>query len=111
MIAGLAQLFFWQVLGEIISKFLCPSIPGPVVGLLCLLISLVFAGRVNAPVAQVSATLRQHMGLLFVPAAVGVVLFLPEIKQHIVAFAVTLLVSLILTIAATGLVLKYLWKE
>jgi holin-like protein len=33
MIQGLLQLFIFQALGELVSKFVLPFIPGPVVGL------------------------------------------------------------------------------
>jgi holin-like protein len=111
MLGGLAQLLLWQGLGELISKFFLPNIPGPVLGLLFLLLFLVVRGRVNEPLNQAGASFRQYLGLLFVPAAVGIVMFLPELKQHWLAYIVSLLLSLLLTIAATGVVLKLLSKD
>ncbi len=111
MLGGLAQLLLWQGLGELISKFFLPNIPGPVLGLLCLLLFLVARGHVNESLNQVGASFRQYLGLLFVPAAVGIVMFLPELKQHWLAYIASLLLSLVLTIAVTGVVLKLLWKE
>jgi holin-like protein len=109
MIAGLVQLFLWQGLGELASKFLLPSIPGPVLGLLFLLGFLVIKGEVNQPLGLVADAFRQHLGLLFVPASVGVVLFLPELKANAVAVSTALLVSVVLTIGVTAVVLKVLW--
>lgn len=110
MIDGLVQILIWQGLGELISKFFIPDIPGPVIGLLLLLSFLVIKGEVNQPLGMVADTFRQHLGLLFVPASVGVVLFLPDLKAHSLAVALALLVSVILTIAVTALVLKFFWK-
>jgi holin-like protein len=110
MIDGLVQILIWQGLGELISKFFIPDIPGPVIGLLLLLSFLVIKGEVNQPLGMVADTFRQHLGLLFVPASVGVVLFLPDLKAHALAVALALLVSVILTIAVTALVLKFFWK-
>ncbi|MFA6041451.1 MAG: CidA/LrgA family protein [Methylophilus sp.] len=109
MIAGLVQLFLWQGLGELASKFLLPSIPGPVLGLLFLLAFLIIKGDVNQPLGLVADAFRQHLGLLFVPASVGVVLFLPELKANALAVSTALLVSVILTIGVTAVVLKVLW--
>lgn len=103
------QLFLWQGLGELASKFLLPSIPGPVLGLLFLLIFLFIKGEANAPLAMVADTFRQHLGLLFVPASVGVVLFLPDLKNHALAVSTALIVSVILTIGVTAVVLKLFW--
>lgn len=109
MIEGLVQLFLWQGLGELASKFLLPSIPGPVLGLIFLVVFLMIKGEVNQPLGQVADHFRQHLGLLFVPASVGVVLFLPELKTHALAVSTALLVSVVLTIAVTAVVLKVFW--
>ncbi|MDP3211179.1 MULTISPECIES: CidA/LrgA family protein [Methylotenera] len=110
MIDGLVQILIWQGMGELISKFFIPDIPGPVIGLLLLLSFLVIKGEVNQPLGMVADTFRQHLGLLFVPASVGVVLFLPDLKTHGLAVTLALLVSVVLTIAVTALVLKFFWK-
>ena len=110
MIYGLVQIFIWQGLGELISKFLLPNIPGPVIGLLLLLGFLITKGEINQPLGMVADTFRQHLGLLFVPASVGVILFLPDLKTHALAVTLALLVSVVLTIAVTALVLKFFWK-
>ncbi len=109
MITGLVQLFLWQALGELVSKFLIPSVPGPVLGLLLLLGFLIITGSVNGPLEEVSDGFRQHLGLLFVPASVGVVLYIPDLKQHAAALSISLLVSVVLTIAVTAISLKLFW--
>jgi holin-like protein len=109
MIAGLVQLFLWQGLGELASKFLIPTVPGPVLGLLFLLAFLFIKGEVNPSLGLVADTFRQHLGLLFIPASVGVVLFLPDLKAHALAVSIALLVSVVLTIGVTAVVLKVLW--
>lgn len=109
MISGLVQLFLWQGLGELLSKFFLPSIPGPVLGLLLLLAFLCLRGQVDKDLADVADGFRQHLGLLFVPASVGVLLFLPELQTHALAVTTALLVSVILTIAVTAIVLKVFW--
>lgn len=109
MISGLVQLFLWQGLGELLSRFFLPSVPGPVLGLLLLLAFLCLRGQVDTDLAAVADGFRQHLGLLFVPASVGVLLFLPELQTHALAVTTALLVSVILTIAVTAIVLKVFW--
>lgn len=109
MISGLVQLFLWQALGELVSKFFVPSIPGPVLGLLLLLGFLIVRGEVNQPLDGVADSFRQHLGLLFVPASVGVVLYLPEMQEHAAAVTTALAVSVVLTIAVTAVCLKFFW--
>jgi holin-like protein len=106
MIDGLVQIFLWQGIGELVSRFLFPSIPGPVIGLILLVAFLSIKGEVNPSLGMVADAFRQHLALLFVPASVGVILFLPELKTHALAVSVALIVSVILAISVTALVLK-----
>jgi holin-like protein len=106
MINGLVQILLWQGIGEMVSKFFIPSMPGPVIGLILLVAFLSFKGEVNPELGEVADTFRQHLALLFVPASVGVILFLPELKTHAFAVGTALAVSVILAIAVTALVLK-----
>ena len=110
MISGLVQILFFQGLGELVSKFLLTSLPGPVIGLILLLAWLVLRGELNPSLALVADVFSQYLGLLFVPAAVGVILFLPQLKAHAGAIIAALLVSVVLTVGATALVLKLLSK-
>ncbi len=109
MVSGLVQLFLWQALGELVSKFIIPSIPGPVLGLVLLVAYLFIKGEVNAPLGGVADTFRQHLGLLFVPASVGVILFLPDLQAHALSISLALVVSVILAIGVTAVLLKTFW--
>jgi holin-like protein len=105
-VSGFVQILLFQGLGELGSHFLLPSLPGPVIGLLLLLGFLLFKGKVNPSLEFVSVGFSQNLGLLFVPAAVGVVLFLPQLKNHWLAITVALFLSVIAAIAVTALVLR-----
>ncbi len=111
MIGGLVRILFFQGLGELVSRFALPLIPGPVAGLVLLLAWFSLRRRIEADVDQVASALVQHLGLLFVPAAVGVVMFWPQLREHAFAVTLALVASAILTIAATALVLKALARE
>jgi holin-like protein len=106
MIRGLLILMLFQGLGELISKGLALTIPGPVIGMGCLLTVLLVKKEVDDDLAAVSAAFSQHLGLLFVPAAVGVVSFLPVLNAHGWAVALVLFLSVAITILATALVLR-----
>ncbi|MDE2260809.1 MAG: CidA/LrgA family protein [Betaproteobacteria bacterium] len=106
MIPGLVHILLWQGAGELVSHFILPHIPGPVIGLVLLLGFLALRGPVPDSMALVSDAFSQHLGLLFVPAATGVILFLPQLRQHAWAVVLALFSSVILTIAVTAVVLK-----
>ena len=91
MIAGLVQILLFQGLGEIVARFFLPLIPGPVIGLVLLLAWLRVRGSVPASVDLVATAFSQHLGLLFVPAA--------------------LVVSVVATMAVTALVLRAIAKD
>ena len=111
MISGLVQILLFQGLGELVAKFFLPLIPGPVIGLVLLLAWLRVRGSVPASVDLVAGAFSQHLGLLFVPAAVGVVMFWPHIRDHALAVAVALVASVVATMAVTALVLRALAKD
>ena len=111
MIFGLVQILLFQSLGELVSKFLLPTLPGPVIGLVLLVFWLVLRKGINSELAMVADGFSQYLGLLFVPAAVGVVLFLPQLKANALAIISALIGSVILTIASTALVARFLSKK
>ena len=111
MIAGLVQILFFQGLGELLSKVAIPFMPGPVIGLVLMLVFLTVRKSVPESVDTVASTLVQHLGLLFVPAAVGVVMFWPQLQAHALAVATALVASVALTIAVPALVLGLLARE
>jgi putative effector of murein hydrolase LrgA (UPF0299 family) len=111
MIYGLVQILLFQSLGELVSKFLLPTLPGPVIGLVLLVIWLVIRKGINAELAMVADTFSQYLGLLFVPAAVGVVLFLPQLKANALAIITALVGSIILTIGSSAAVVRLLSKK
>jgi holin-like protein len=107
MIRGLIILLAFQGAGEIVSRLFSLPIPGPVIGLVLLLVFLIRRGKVDAPIDTVSAALTKHLGLLFVPAAVGVVLFWPQLLANFMAISVALIVSATATIAASAAILRF----
>lgn len=111
MIFGFVQILLFQSLGELVSKLILPTLPGPVIGLVLLVLWLVIRKGVNAELAMVADGFSQYLGLLFVPAAVGVVLFLPQLKANALAIIAALIGSVVLTIASSALVARLLSKR
>ena len=111
MIYGLVQILLFQSLGELASKFILPTLPGPVIGLILMVMWLILRKGINAELALVADGFSQYLGLLFVPAAVGVVLFLPQLKANTLAIVSALIGSVILTIASSALVARFLSQK
>ena len=111
MIQGLVQLFIFQALGELLSKFALPFIPGPVFGLVLLLVFFSVRGHVPQHIDTVGSSILQHLGLLFIPASVGVVLYLPLLQANAWSISAALVVSVVVTVAVTAGLLNVLAKK
>ena len=107
MIRGLIILLGFQGAGEIVSRLFSLPVPGPVIGLVLLLAFLIRRGKVDAPIEIVASALVKNLGVLFVPAAVGVVMFLPQLKANFWAISIALTVSVVATIAVSAAILCF----
>lgn len=111
MIDGLVRILLFQGLGEVVGHFAVPLVPGPVIGLVMLLGYLAWRGAVPDGVELVASAFLRYLGLLFVPAAVGVVLYWPHLRQQALAIAIALLASVVATIAVAALLAKFLDRD
>jgi holin-like protein len=110
MIASLSLILLCQLAGEVFVRGLGLPVPGPVIGLMLLLVLLVardrFAALARGPlqgdgVESASRGLLANLSLLFVPAGVGVVQKLDLVAEHGIAFLGVLAVSVLLTLLVT----------
>jgi putative effector of murein hydrolase LrgA (UPF0299 family) len=108
MIDGLVRILLFQGIGEVVAEFLLPLVPGPVIGLVLLLAFLAWRGAVAAGLELVSSAFMRYLGVLFVPAAVGVVMYWPHLVEQGIAIVAALVVSVLATIAVSALIAKAL---
>jgi putative effector of murein hydrolase LrgA (UPF0299 family) len=110
MKASLSLILLCQLAGEVFVRGLALPMPGPVIGLMLLLMLLVardrFAALARGPlqgdgVESASRGLLANLSLLFVPAGVGVVQKLDLVAEHGIAFLGVLAVSVLLTLLVT----------
>ena len=92
ILAGLAWLLLCQSVGEILSRLAHLGLPGPVLGMLMLLLLLRFA-PVRAAVSVVADALLAHLSLLFVPVGAGVMSHAGLIADYGVRLALVLVLS------------------
>ena len=110
MIAALATLLVFQLLGEALVRTMGLPVPGPVLGLALLLPLLAWRPAVLAMVRPTAQTLLQHLSLLFVPAGVGVMLHLSRIGEEALAIGVALVLSTWIGLVVTALTLQWLMR-
>ena len=102
---GLAWLLGLQSVGELLARGLALPFPGPVVGMLLLLVALQ-APAVREPVAACANFLLAHLSLLFVPVGVGVMTHLGLVGEFGVRMLVVVVLSTWIGLAVTALALR-----
>ncbi|MDP2032478.1 MAG: CidA/LrgA family protein [Polaromonas sp.] len=107
---GLAWLLLLQSLGELLSRALSLPFPGPVVGMLLLLLALNWP-LVREPVAACADFLLAHLSLLFVPVGVGVMTHLSLIAEYGGRLLLVIVLSTLIGLVVTALVLNFLWRK
>ncbi|MBM6580758.1 CidA/LrgA family protein [Microvirga sp. BT689] len=108
MIISLTVILLCQLLGEVVAGGLGWPMPGPVLGMLFLLVFLSLRGRIATSVPELGKTLDStgkgllaHLSLLFIPASVGVVQRLDVLAEYGIGLAVALVVSTFVTLVVT----------
>jgi holin-like protein len=102
-----------QLIGEVLRRFLHLPLPGPVIGMFLLALVLMVGGDSQATgvadkysqLTRTANVLITNMGLLFVPAGVGVIAEFGVLRQNWLPILVGVLVSTVLGLVVTGLVM------
>src|SRR6478752_317213 len=106
MITGFIVLLVCQLIGDFAVRALDVPIPGPVVGLVLLFVVLQLRrpGRESGVVRAADGLLR-HLQLLFIPAGVGIIQYLPVLAGAwlpVIAGLVISWLAVLLVTAGTG---------
>jgi holin-like protein len=114
MPAAVTALLVCQLIGELVARALGLPIPGPVIGMLLLFVVLLVRhggeGLPEGHLEGVADTLLGNLGLLFVPAGVGVMLYLPLLARDGVAIVAAIVGGTVVGIAFTARLANWLLK-
>lgn len=102
---GLAWLLVMQTAGELLARLLPLSLPGPVIGMMLLLVALRWSA-VRLPVSSCADFLLKHLSLLFVPVGVGVMAHLNLLGDYGLRILVVVVLSTWCGLIVTVLVLS-----
>ncbi len=114
MLRSIFVIFFFQLLGEFFKKFFEMRIPGPVIGLILLLVTLIFLKKfkktaivnLKTDVVNTSNYILSYLSLLFVPIGVGVVMHLSYLENNLFRVLIIVFISTILTIGGTAFLME-----
>jgi holin-like protein len=114
MLKSIFIIFLFQLIGESFQKYFELTIPGPVIGLILLLISFIllknskniFVNKAKNEIVSTATHISNYLSLLFVPIGVGVVMHLSYLEKNYIEVLGVIFFSTILTIGFTALVME-----
>jgi len=111
MLNALTLIICCQFVGEIVARGAGLPIPGPVVGLVLLLAGLIARARMGhggpgEALATTANGLLGNLGLLFVPAGVGVVTQLGVLGRNFLPVAAAIVVSTFIGLTVSGWIMQ-----
>jgi len=108
LLRGLFWLVLCQLIGTAINALFLPVLPGPILGMLLLVVFLLCRGQVDEPIQQAASGLLKYLPLLLVPPAVGGMAYAEAIVADFWAVIGALVLSLILSLAFAGWMMQKL---
>jgi holin-like protein len=113
MLRSLFIIFSYQLLGEAIQKFFEINIPGPVIGLILLLLTFIFFSKKFTQskkiIKEISVTSHQiinYLSLLFVPIGVGVVMHINYLGDNLFTIFSIIIIGTLATLVFTAIVME-----
>jgi putative effector of murein hydrolase LrgA (UPF0299 family) len=115
MLAAFLTLLGCELLGELLRIALHLPVPGPVIGMLVLTIALAARRQkqdqtetpVPSALERTAGTLLDYMGLLFVPAGVGIISEIGLLRHEWLPILGGLIGSTVLSLGLTGIVMHH----
>ncbi len=110
MIRAITILLLYQLVGEVLARAVHAPVPGPVVGMVLLFVTLLLRRGIPSDLETTAQRLLQYLSLLFVPAGVGVMVHLQLLQNEWLPILATLLASTVVTMSVTALTLGLLLR-
>jgi holin-like protein len=111
MIKGLFFILLFYFLGEAASLLINGYVPGSVLGMVFLFLSLFFKLIKPEYVKDAATVITKNMSVFFIPAAVGLMAYAELLSESAVAILLAVIISTILTIVTVALVQENMEKR
>jgi len=111
MIKGSFFILLFYFLGELLSILIKGFLPGSVIGMILLFLSLFFKILNPENVRSAATTITKNMAVFFVPAAVGLMAYGELVSKNLAAIVLAISISTILTIITVALIQEHLEKR
>jgi holin-like protein len=111
MIKGSFFILLFYFLGQILSILIHGFIPGSVIGMVLLFLSLFFKILKPGYVKDAATVITKNMAVFFVPAAVGLMVYAGVLSHSFMAIVFAIVISTVLTIVTVALVQEHFEKR
>lgn len=111
MLQAFVLLLGFQLAGEVLVRLFHIAIPGPVIGMTMLAMGCIASLKLRMAAEKAAVVLLGNLSLLFLPAAVGIVQFLPLLQRQGLAIGAAVLGSTALAVAVTALTFKFVVRR
>ena len=108
LLRGLTWLVLFQLIGTALNHLFLSILPGPIIGLVLLMIYLMTRGEVSEPISLAASSLLRYLPLLLVPPAVVVMLYADQIAEDFWAIVGSLVISLMVSLTFAGWLMQKL---
>jgi len=117
MLNSVFIILLYQLIGELFQKFFGLSIPGPVIGLVLLLLTLLLLQKRQSVVSikedlfNSAEILLNYLPLLFIPVGVGVVMHLSLLEDNLASVIFVIISGTLSTLALTGYIMEKILRK
>ena len=108
MLEQIARVLCWLSVGEITARSGLLPLPAPVTGLILLYAELAVRGNLPDDLGVLADRMLQFLGMLFVPAGVGVIAQLHVLKSEALPILAAIVGGTAITLFATMVVVNWL---
>ena len=117
MLNSVFIILLYQLIGELFQKFFGLSIPGPVIGLVLLLLTLLIIQKrqrvvpIKEDLYNSAEILLNYLPLLFIPVGVGVVMHLSLLEDNLASVVFVIILGTLSTLALTGYIMEKILRK
>lgn len=106
MVQSFLTLLICQAFGELVHRMTGLPLSGSIIGMVILLAWMIMCGGASTELRASAGSLLGYLSLLFVPAAVGVIAYMPVLQRQWLPITVALFASTILGMGAAALTMQ-----
>lgn len=102
LILPLSILFIFHLIGNLNNSYIVKLIPGPIIGMLLLLLAMTLNIIPYSLMKNFSSFLVKHISFFLIPTSVSLIVIIPIIGNYVLKIFLLLVISLIIVLIFSG---------